>query len=61
MSEVPVHQLTRSQIYEWALALRRSGSLFDLADTDLDDIFHGSINRSCEITERRLPIGTPDQ
>jgi SAM-dependent methyltransferase len=52
VSETPIHQLTRAQIYERALALRRSGSLFDLADAELDDIFHGSVDRFCEIADR---------
>lgn len=59
MSGAPVHQLTRAQIYERALALRWSGSLFDLAHAELDDIFRGSNHRFCEIAERRLSIGIP--
>jgi SAM-dependent methyltransferase len=52
MSEAPVHQLSRSQIYERALALRRSGGLFDPANAELEDLFRGSIDRFCEIAER---------
>jgi len=51
-NEAPVHRLSRSQIYKRALALRRSGALFDLADAELDDIFHGSVDRFCEIADR---------
>lgn len=52
MSEPPVHELSRSQIYARALALHRSGKLFDPANAELDDVFRGSVDRFCEIAER---------
>jgi SAM-dependent methyltransferase len=52
MSGAPVHELSRAQIYERALELRRSGKLFDPADAEVDDVFLGSVDRFCEIADR---------
>lgn len=47
-----LHSLSKRQIYDRALALRRAGRLFDPGDAGRDDVFRGSVDRFCEIAHR---------
>ena len=49
MAQVPVHSLTKSQIKRFALARRKAGEYYDTQNEELEDTFHGSIDRFCDI------------
>lgn len=52
MPAVPLHNLSKKQIYLKALSLRSSGKLFNRNDPALEDVFKGSIDRFCDIALR---------
>ena len=49
MAKQAVHHLSKRQILQRALALRKQGKLYNTAKPDLDDVFKGSIDRFCDI------------
>lgn len=52
MSLQAVHALTKRQVFQRALELRRRGALFDPRNAELEDVFRGSIDRYCDIAVR---------
>jgi len=47
-----VHALSKKEIYDRSLDLRKGGLLYDIKNPELDDLYHGSIDRFCEIASR---------
>lgn len=47
-----VHDLSKKEIYARSLDLRKRGLLYDIENPELDDLYHGSIDRFCEIASR---------
>jgi len=47
-----VHELTKREILQKALELRRRGTLFNPVDAAREDVFRGSIDRFCDIALR---------
>lgn len=45
----PAYLSTKRQIYKQALSLRAQGKLYNTQNSDLNDLFAGSIDRFCEI------------
>lgn len=52
MTLTAVHSLTKRQVFQKALELRRRGALFDTRSAELEDVFRGSIDRFCDIAMR---------
>lgn len=52
MEILPTSQITRRQLLSRVVSLRNAGKIYDPADSALDSVFYGSVDRYCEIAFR---------